>query len=203
MVREAAKNRPQPGQLRIIGGEWRGRKLQFPAVTDLRPTPDRVRETLFNWLQMQIAGARCLDLFSGSGALGLEALSRGAREVVMVEQDRDAAAQIRQHLQTLKSSSGRVESGDVFRFLEGPATPFEVVFLDPPYRLGCLTQCCQLLEQNGWLSDEAFIYLEDSAQKGEPLLPGNWQLFRSKKAGDVGYYLAQRQSVAAAQNGAS
>lgn len=203
MVKKAAKNRPQPGQLRIIGGEWRGRKLQFPAVTDLRPTPDRVRETLFNWLQMQIAGSRCLDLFSGSGALGLEALSRGAREVVMVEQDRDAAAQIRQHLQTLKSSSGRVESGDVFRFLEGPATPFEVVFLDPPYRLGCLAQCCQLLEQNGWLSDESFIYLEDSAQKGEPLLPGNWQLFRSKKAGDVGYYLVQRQSVTAAQNGAS
>ncbi len=203
MAKENPHNRPQPGQLRIIGGEWRGRRLQFPAVTDLRPTPDRIRETLFNWLQMQIAGARCLDLFSGSGALGLEALSRGAREVVMVEQDRDAAAQIRHHLLTLKSPVGKVENGDVLRFLEGPATPFEVVFLDPPYRLGTLEQCCQLLEQNGWLSDEALIYLEDNAKNGEPTLPDNWELFRSKKAGDVGYFLAQRQRAVAMQNGAS
>lgn len=197
MAKEA---KPQPGQLRIIGGEWRGRRLQFPAVTDLRPTPDRVRETLFNWLQMHIAGTRCLDLFSGSGALGLEALSRGAREVMMVEQDRAAAAQIRQHLLTLKSSDGKVESSDVFRFLEGAATPFDVVFLDPPYRLGVLAQCCQLLEQHGWLKDDTLIYLEDSAKNGEPTLPGNWELLRSKKAGDVGYYLAQRNGT---QNGAS
>ena len=185
--------KPQPGQLRIIGGDWRGRKLQFPAVNDLRPTPDRVRETLFNWLQMRIAGTRCLDLFSGSGALGLEALSRGAKEVVMVEQDRAAAIQIRQHLQTLKSSAGQVENSDVFRFLEGAATQFDVVFLDPPYRLGCLAQCCELLERNGWLTDDALIYLEDSAKNGEPQLPHNWEMLRSKKAGDVGYYLAQRQ----------
>lgn len=200
MVNEASNNRPQPGQLRIIGGEWRGRRLQFPAVIDLRPTPDRVRETLFNWLQMQIAGSRCLDLFSGSGALGLEALSRGAREVVMVEQDRAAAAQIRQHLQTLKSHAGQVESGDVFRFLNGGPSRFDVVFLDPPYRLGALAQCCQLLEQNGWLTDDALIYLEDSARNGEPPLPANWELLRSKKAGDVGYYLAHRRGT---QNGAS
>lgn len=197
MTKEA---KPQPGQLRIIGGEWRGRRLQFPAVTDLRPTPDRVRETLFNWLQMHIAGTRCLDLFSGSGALGLEALSRGAREVVMVEQDRAAVAQIRQHLLTLKSNDGRVENSDVFRFLEGAATPFDVVFLDPPYRLGALAHCCQLLEQNGWLKDDAIIYLEDSAKNGEPPLPAHWELLRSKKAGDVGYYLAQRNGT---QNGAS
>lgn len=188
-----ATPKPQPGQLRIIGGEWRGRKLQFPAVTDLRPTPDRVRETIFNWLQMHIAGSRCLDLFSGSGALGLEALSRGASEVVMVEQDRNAAMQIRQHLQTLKSSAGRVENSDVFRFLEGPASRFDIVFLDPPYRLGCLPRCCELLEQKEWLTEDAFIYLEDSAKNGEPSLPQNWELFRSKKAGDVGYYLARRR----------
>ena len=191
---------PQPGQLRIIGGEWRGRKLQFPAVTDLRPTGDRIRETLFNWLQMQIAGSRCLDLFAGSGALGLEALSRGAGEVVMVEQDHAAAAQIRQHLQTLNCHDGRVENSDAFRFLEGNPSRFDVVFLDPPYRLGCLAQCCQQLEQNGWLSDIAFIYLEDSAKNGEPPLPANWELLRSKKAGDVGYYLARRSGT---QNSAS
>lgn len=202
-MKEIANKQPPAGQLRIIGGEWRGRKLLFPAVTDLRPTPDRVRETLFNWLQMQIAGSRCLDLFSGSGALGLEALSRGAREVVMVEQDRTAAAQIRQHLQTLDCPAGRVESSDALRFLEAAGTRFGVVFLDPPYRLGALAPCCQLLEQNGWLTDDALIYLEDSAKNGAPVLPGNWQLLRSKKAGDVGYYLAQRQGVVAARNGAS
>ena len=174
MVKESAKSRPQPGQLRIIGGEWRGRKLQFPAVTDLRPTPDRIRETLFNWLQMQIAGARCLDLFAGSGALGLEALSRGAREVVMVEQDRAAAVQIRHHLQTLQCQSGHVENSDAFRYLNSSASRFDVVFLDPPYRLGCLVQCCELLEQKGWIAEDAFIYLEDSAKTGEPHLAANW-----------------------------
>ncbi len=203
MVKEIVNKQPQAGQLRIIGGEWRGRKLLFPAVTDLRPTPDRVRETLFNWLQMQIAGSRCLDLFSGSGALGLESLSRGAREVVMVEQDRSAAAQIRQHLHTLNCRDGSVESSDAMGFLGATGTRFEIVFLDPPYRLNVLTQCCQLLEQNGWLSDNALIYLEDNAKNGTPTLPANWQLLHSKKAGDVGYHLAQRQGDAAAQNGAS
>ncbi len=191
-------NPPQTGQLRIIGGEWRGRKLLFPAVADLRPTPDRVRETLFNWLQMQIADSRCLDLFAGSGALGLEALSRGAREVVMVEQERSAAAQIRQHLQTLNCTNGRVESSDVLRFLQSAGTPHNVVFIDPPYRLNLLASCCQLLEQNGWLAEHAYIYLEDNAKNGTPELPDHWQLVRSKKAGDVGYHLAQRQTVATA-----
>lgn len=182
----------KPGQLRIIGGEWRGRKLSFPAIEGLRPTSDRVRETLFNWLQMDIPGRRCLDLFAGSGALGLEALSRGAAEVVMVEQDRAAAHQIRQHLQTLNCQSGLVENSDAFNYLKGSAKPFDVVFLDPPYQLGCLAECCQLLEQNGWLKPEAFIYLENSSKNPPPELPANWQLLRSKKAGEIGYHLAQR-----------
>ena len=188
-----ARNKQQ-GQLRIIGGDWRGRKLSFPAVDGLRPTSDRVRETLFNWLQMDIPGRRCLDLFAGSGALGLEALSRGAAEVVMVEQNRNAAQQIRQHLQTLNSQSGRVDNSDAFSYLKEPATPFDVIFLDPPYQLGCLAECCQLLEQNGWLKDKAFIYLEDSSKNPAPELPDNWQLIRSKKAGEIGYHLAQRKA---------
>ncbi len=183
----------QQGQLRIIGGEWRGRKLNFPAIADLRPTADRIRETLFNWLQAEIPGARCLDLFAGSGAIGLEALSRSANEVVMVEQDRNAAAQIRQHLKTLGSQTGRVENSDVFHYLKGISTCFDVVFLDPPYRANCLAQCCQLLEQGGWFKDKAYIYLEDSSSRPPPHLPDNWQLLRNKKAGEVAYFLALRQ----------
>lgn len=181
------------GQLRIIGGDWRGRKLSFPAAEDLRPTSDRVRETLFNWLQMDIPGRRCLDLFAGSGALGLEALSRSAAEVVMVEQNRNAAQQIHQHLQTLNCQSGQVANDNVFTYLQGIASPFDVVFIDPPYQLGCLAECCQLLEQKGWLKDEAVIYLEDSSKNPPPALPDNWQLKRSKKAGEIGYHLACRR----------
>ncbi len=185
--------RSKQGQLRIIGGNWRGRNLDFPAIDGLRPTADRVRETLFNWLQTQIPGARCLDLFSGSGALGLEALSRGAAEVIMVEQDRTAAQQIRQHLQTLLSTTGWVENTDVFQYLNGTVSTFDVVFLDPPYRIDCLEKCCELLEHHGWLKDKAYIYLEDSSKNPPPKLPNNWELIRSKKAGDVGYHLALRQ----------
>jgi len=180
------------GQLRIIGGQWRGRKLAFPPVADLRPSTDRVRETLFNWLQAQIPDARCLDLFAGSGALGLEALSRGAAEVVMVEQNARAADQIRQHLQTLGCDNGQVVKTDAFQYLQSPATPFDVVFLDPPYRLDCLAQCCQLLEQGGWLKAKAFIYLEDLSQRPTPALPDDWELLRSKKAGEAGYHLTLR-----------
>ncbi len=182
----------KPGQLRIIAGLWRGRKLDFPTVEGLRPTSDRVRETLFNWLQMDIAGARCLDLFAGSGALGLEALSRGASEVVMVEQDHQAAQQIRSHLSKLGSNKGAVEQIDVLHYLNRPSISFDIVFLDPPYALDCLADCCQLLEKNGWLSSTAIIYLEDSSQKPAPKLPTNWQLNRSKKAGEIGYHLALR-----------
>ncbi len=141
---------------------------------------------------MDISGSRCLDLFSGSGALGLEALSRGATDVVMVEQDRSAAQQIRQHLQTLNCQSGQVENHNAFKYLQSPPKPFDVVFLDPPYQLGCLAECCQLLEKNGWLKDQTLIYLEDSSKNPPPELPDNWQLKRSKKAGEIGYHLAQR-----------
>lgn len=142
---------------------------------------------------MHIPGARCLDLFAGSGALGLEALSRGAAEVIMVEQEQRATTQILQHLQTLDCNTGKVKKNNVFRYLNSTPTAFDVVFIDPPYRLDCLEQCCQLLEQNGWLSNQAHIYLEDSSARPPPQLPDHWQLQRSKKAGEAGYHLAQRE----------
>jgi 16S rRNA (guanine966-N2)-methyltransferase len=183
-------------EVRIIGGEWRGRKLHFPQTAGLRPTPDRVRETLFNWLQFELASRRCLDLFAGSGALGLEALSRGAGEVVFVERDPAAANAIGDALRKFGCSRGRVEQGDAFEWLArkgGSATAgFDVVFLDPPYADSLLTRALAALERSGCLAPEAWIYLEDTAGRGEPALPDGWVLKRSKRAGDVGYHLARR-----------
>lgn len=177
--------------LRIIGGEWRGRKLRFPDVEGLRPTTDRVRETLFNWLAPVIHGARCLDLFAGSGALGLEALSRGAAAVTFVERDNRAQRALRENLQLVGSSGGEVIAGDALAFLRGTPTPFDVVFLDPPFRRGLLEPCLTLLNEKGWLAPGARIYLEVELEAGELLLPDGWELLRSKKAGQVSYNLAR------------
>ena len=182
------------GEIRIIGGRWRGRKLHFPNVAGLRPTPDRVRETLFNWLQFDIAGRRCLDLFAGSGALGLEALSRGAAEVLFVERDPEAAASIRDTLSELGGQGGLVDSRDAFVFLaRSAARPFDIVFLDPPYDEHWLPRLCAALESGGWLAPGARIYLEDGAGRGPPELPVGWELRRSRRAGEVGYHLAARR----------
>jgi 16S rRNA (guanine966-N2)-methyltransferase len=186
-------------EVRIIGGEWRGRKLHFPPSAGLRPTPDRVRETVFNWLQFELAGARCLDLFAGSGALGFEALSRGAGEVVFVERDAVSARTIRDMLAQLRCDRGRVEQVDALAWLErGPpaAKPFDIVFLDPPYDEAWLPVLAEKLDRGGWLAPGAWIYLEDAAARGEPPLPAGWTLLRSKRAGDVGYHLARRASPA-------
>ncbi|MDH4166849.1 MAG: 16S rRNA (guanine(966)-N(2))-methyltransferase RsmD [Gammaproteobacteria bacterium] len=182
-------------QVRIIGGEWRGRKLHFPQSAALRPTPDRVRETVFNWLQFELAGARCLDLFAGSGALGIEALSRGAREVVFAERDPASARAIGDMLAQLRCDRGHVEQVDALAWLErGPpaSQPFDIVFLDPPYGEAWLPVLAEKLERGGWLAPRAWIYLEDAAARGEPALPPGWTLHRSKRAGDVGYHLARR-----------
>jgi 16S rRNA (guanine966-N2)-methyltransferase len=183
------------GEIRIIGGEWRGRKLHFPNVPGLRPTPDRVRETLFNWLQFEITGTRCLDLFAGSGALGLEALSRGAAEVLFVERDPEAGAAIRETLATLGSPHGGVEIREAFDFLAHAASrPFDVVFLDPPYDQHWLPRLCAALATGGWLAPGARVYLEDAAERGAPVLPAGWTLLRSRRAGDVGYHLAASEA---------
>ena len=192
-------NQRPPGSVRIIAGHLRGSKLPVPDRPGLRPTSDRVRETVFNWLQFELAGTRCLDLFAGSGALGFEALSRGAGEVVFVERDAVSARAIRDTLGQLRCDRGRVEQVDAFAWLErGPpaSKPFDVVFLDPPYGEAWLPVLAEKLERVGWLAPAAWIYLEDAAARGEPALPAGWTLLRSKRAGDVGYHLARRGSPA-------
>jgi len=188
-------------QVRIIGGEWRGRKLHFPSVAGLRPTPDRVRETVFNWLQFDLAGRRCLDLFAGSGAFGFESLSRGAAEVVFVERDAAAADAIDRMLGKLQCHRGQVVREDAFEWLRrAPSRPFDIVFVDPPYVEQKLAAAVEQLECGGWLAPDAFIYLEDAAVRGEPALPAGWSLHRSKRAGDVGYHLARRGAAARTTN---
>jgi 16S rRNA (guanine966-N2)-methyltransferase len=178
--------------LRIIGGTWRGRRLRFPPQEEIRPTPDRVRETLFNWLGPRVAGARCLDLFAGSGALGLEALSRGAAQVTFVERDGAAARELRARLAEWGAIGGQVEQMDAVRFLGSPAQPFEIVFLDPPFASGLLPQVAVLLEDRHWLSATALVYVETDAARGLPALPATWRVMKTKQAGAVGYHLLMR-----------
>lgn len=179
-------------QLRIIGGEWRGRRLAFADVPGLRPTGDRIRETLFNWLAPYLPGVRCLDLFAGSGALGLEAASRGAARVVMLDTAPAVARLLREHCATLRATGVEVLQADALQYLGGPAQPFDIVFLDPPFHQGLLQPCCERLENHGWLASRAWIYLEAERELGEPLVPENWELLRGKTAGEVGYFLARR-----------
>lgn len=176
-------------ELRVIGGAWRGRRLRFPAGPELRPTPDRVRETLFNWLAPRIVEARCLDLFAGSGALGLEAISRGAATVVFVERDPRAARALSATLTEWQARGARVECADARRYLAGPAQPFDIVFLDPPFAAGLLAPAVGALEERGWLAPGAFVYIECAAREPLPALPGTWRAFRAGRAGEVGYHL--------------
>lgn len=180
-------------ELRIIGGSWRGRRLRFPSGPEIRPTPDRVRETLFNWLAARIAGARCLDLFAGSGALGLEALSRGASHVTFVERDGVAAREIRARAAEWGATGAVVEQSDALRFLSStPSTPYDIVFLDPPFAAGLLGQAAALLDERRWLAAQARIYVECAAREGLPELPPCWSLLKAKRAGEVGYHLLTR-----------
>jgi 16S rRNA (guanine966-N2)-methyltransferase len=185
-------------QLRVIGGQWRGRKLAFPALPGLRPSPDRVRETLFNWLQLEIAGSRCLDLFAGSGALGLEALSRGAAHCTFVDSQPEAVRQIAGHLRTLRCENGVTVCRNALDWLDAaPAQPFDIVFLDPPFRLGLTGPCCERLAAGGWLADDALIYVETGADEPLPPLPASWTLHRDKRAGQVAYRLFRRMPATA------
>jgi len=178
--------------VRIIAGVWRGRRVNFADLPGLRPTPDRVRETLFNWLQASIAGSRCLDLFAGSGALGLEALSRGAKSVVFVEQAQAAARGVVAELERFQGASrARVVEMGASRFLRTPGEPFDVVFLDPPFGREALAEFIPLLDAGNWVKAGGLVYLENEKAAGVPVLPSHWDLLKSKSAGEVGYHLVR------------
>lgn len=179
------------GRIRIIGGDLRNSRLNVPDLPGLRPTPERVRETLFNWLAPTIAGVRALDLCAGTGALGLEALSRGARAVQFVEPERAAADALRGNLARLKAQGGDVSSNDAAHFLRGAPQPFGLVFLDPPFAAQLWASLAHQLEQGGWLAKTAQIYVE-SPRGAELALPSNWMLHREGHAGEVHYALYRR-----------
>ncbi len=180
------------GRLRIIGGHWRGRKLEFPALEGLRPTTDRIRETLFNWLASDIAGARCLDVFAGSGALGLEALSRGASHCDFIDTAPEAVRAIRQHLSVLNATDrARVFVGDALVW-SNENIPYDLVFIDPPFASGlaenALARCVELLKPGG------LVYLE-VAKHQTPAVPETLQVIKDKCAGDVRYRLLERGAL--------
>ncbi|MFB1488800.1 MAG: 16S rRNA (guanine(966)-N(2))-methyltransferase RsmD [Thiocapsa sp. C3-3m] len=177
------------GELRIIGGRYRGRRLPIPSATGLRPTSDRVRETLFNWLAPVIPGARCLDTFAGSGALGFEAVSRGAGEVVLIEHSGAVARQLEANARRLGAEETWVVHGNAIRWLEGSGPPFDIVFLDPPFDEALWAPAIERLAGQGWLKPGGRVYMEAPVRIGFPDLPADWDLVRDKTAGQVRYGL--------------
>jgi 16S rRNA (guanine966-N2)-methyltransferase len=187
--------KPAPSTLRIIGGEWRSRKLAFHPAEGLRPTLDRVRETLFNWLSPYIEGAHCLDLFSGSGALTLEALSRGAAFVHINELNPDVRNTLRSQLELVSCDPSRYQltgfNGETPP-MDSLSERFDILFLDPPFRKELLESCCQTLEALSIFKPRSWIYLESEQPLEQLALPNNWQLIKQKKAGQTHYGLVER-----------
>lgn len=181
--------------IRIIGGEWRSRKLTVPEAPGLRPTPDRVRETLFNWLAPTIQGARVLDAFTGSGALFLEALSRGASTGVAIDANTNAVNNLRRNLAVLQCDDAEVLRADSLHYLSNKAEQgFDIVLLDPPFHQDLLLSACQLLEDNNWLNKDAWIYTESEQAPSSLGVPSSWRLHREKHTGQVHYALWQKVS---------
>jgi|TARA_B110000858_G_scaffold95778_1_gene110313 16S rRNA (guanine966-N2)-methyltransferase len=177
------------GTLRIIGGRWRGRKLTVIDSEGLRPTPSRVRETLFNWLQFSLSGANCLDLFAGTGALGLEAASRGVEKITLVEFNARTAEQLSKNCQQLGADNYQLINKDAVTFLSGDQGQYDIVFIDPPYKLEMWSEIAEHLVSQDSLSLNALIYVEYPLTAIKPLLPSKWQLIKEKKAGGVNYCL--------------
>ena len=181
-------------KLRIIGGNWRSRCITFVDAPGLRPTPARVRETVFNWLRNDIIGSRCLDLYAGSGALSFEAASREAKSVVQVENNPLACRALKENAVALAAGQIKIVQSDVFRYLAGDAEPFDIVFIDPPFAQDLAVQTCKWLEDKDWLSNHAKIYVETESTLKLNGMPENWRLLKSKTAGEVGYCLFERVS---------
>lgn len=184
------------GSIRIIGGKYKGRKLPVLSQDGLRPTTDRVKETLFNWLMPVIQDATCLDCFSGSGSLAFEALSRGAKCVVMLEKNKQTAAQLKKNSLLLKSDNLAIHTTDSLNYLNQSALQqFDIVFIDPPFHQGLASKTISYLETYNWLQNDAYIYVE--TEINYPLIahiPTNWQLHREKKMGQVHSYLFKREN---------
>ena len=181
--------RTRPNTVRIIGGLWRSRILEFPDVADLRPTPDRVRETLFNWLGQDLTGMACLDLFAGSGALGFEALSRGAASVVMIEKNPAVLRALRDNAHKLGATGLTVVRGDALEFARGARSRYDVAFVDPPYRLGMQVAALDLLR--GLLAEGGRVYVESAAVFEAPR---GWTVLKRARAGNVHFHLLAREA---------
>ncbi|TNH09437.1 16S rRNA (guanine(966)-N(2))-methyltransferase RsmD [Testudinibacter sp. TR-2022] len=181
------------GEVRIIAGRWRGRKLPVLSHQGLRPTTDRIKETLFNWLMPYIVGARCLDCFAGSGSLGFEALSRQASAVQFFEQDKSAVKQLQQNLQRLESQRGLITQGDTLQLLAqgNSQLPFDIVFLDPPFQQQLIEPTIERLQNNGWLAAGALVYVETEKQLATLKVPVTWRLLKQKIGGEVCFRLYQ------------
>ena len=184
-------------RVRIIGGQWRGRKLEFPDVDGLRPTTDPIRETLFNWLQPHLPQSNCLDLYAGSGVLGFEAASRGAKNVLMVEKNVHIIKALRTNKELINTDNVQLMHRSAIDYLKQKRKAgdvrFDVVFLDPPFKQNELLECTKWLEDNGCLSDDAVIYIECERKLDVDFLPANWTEYRYKTTGQVSYYLYHRE----------
>lgn len=176
-----------PGKVRIIGGEWRSRKLPVPDSQGLRPTPDRIRETLFNWLQNDIAGAKCLDLYAGSGVLGFEAVSRGASSATLVEQDQKTCRQLEDNVVLLKADNIRVINAEALAWLKNNRESYDLIFLDPPFSESLIEKSCRLIRDTGCLNAKGMIYIETSRKQP---LPSFLDIKKQGTAGQVMYLLA-------------
>lgn len=181
--------------IRIISGVWRGRKLNVLDSDQLRPSMDRLRETLFNWLQPIIVGSRCLDAFAGTGALGFEAASRGAKSVTMLEKSSKLCQNLSAQAEKLQADQIQIINTRAEAYLANTGEPFDIVFLDPPFNSDLLSITCDLLTRNNWIKTDSHIYLEANAKSGFPELPANWGLLRNKKAGGVCYGLANNNKA--------
>jgi len=185
----------QRGRLRIIGGEWKRRQIRFSGGADLRPTPDSVRETVFNWLSPHLHQAKCLDLFAGSGALGLEAASRGAENVVLVEMHKTCCAQLKDNVALLDAKQVMIHCADALDWMASCTQQFDIVFVDPPYDSGLVERSLNRLIRYRLLRPEARIYIECSAQEA-PTISEQWAVLRQKKAGQICYGLYQHSANA-------
>lgn len=181
------------GFIRLISGKWRGKKLPVKNKEGLRPTTDRTKETLFNWLMHDVRDANCLDCFSGSGSLAFEALSRFAKSALLLERDKQVAQQLKENLKALKVDNASVIETDAINYLQQTATQqFDIVFIDPPFHKGLVSPCCSALEKNGYLSAQALIYIEMEGRSADFELPINWQLLKEKNTDQVTYQLYLR-----------